>query len=236
MKKVLITGGTGAIGGAIVAEFAKNPNYDIWFSYNNEKARADEIAARYGARAIQIKDNDISAAPNDIDILVNNAGIFIYSNLAETITDDDMRKTMEVNFILPFQLSKKMLPHMKSKKWGRIINISSICAIKNGAESLAYNASKSALDSMTKTIAKEYGQFGITVNSVLPSTVDVAGMGFESMKKYGFEEEYQANIESCPVGRLLLAHEIAPAASFLASDDAAFINGVILPVDGGQTA
>ena len=234
MKKIFITGGTGAIGNALVAEFIKNPDYEVWFSYHNNKSKADEIAAKFNARSIQIKDNDVSKVPGDFDILVNNAGIIIFDDITETVSDDNMRDTLEVNLMLPFRLSKLVLPHMKNKKWGRIINISSTNSIRPETETISYNVSKSALNTMTKTIAKEYAKFGITCNAVAPSLVADAGTGMESAKYYG--EDIKTYMEFNPTSRLAKAADVATVCAFLASDNASFINGVILPVDGGQTA
>ena len=234
MKKILITGGSGAIGGALVAEFAKDSNYEVWFSYHNNKKAADEIAHATNARAIQIKDNDIANVPNDFDVLVNNAASVIYDGLLETVADDHMRGTLETNLILPFMLTKHVLRHMKSKKWGRIINISSTNSISPLPEMTAYNVSKAALNALTKTIAKEYAEFGITCNAVLPGLVADVGMGMASCRHY--DEDVDAIIAAHPAKRLLRANEVAHVCAFLASDGASFTNGVILPVDGGLTA
>ncbi|MDR1360942.1 MAG: SDR family oxidoreductase [Rickettsiales bacterium] len=236
MKKVLITGGTGAIGRAIIADFAKNPEYKIWFSYHNDKQAADELAVLFDATAVQIRDNDISAVPDDFDILVNNAGIDIFGDKTHTVPDEIFRKHLEVNTMLPFMLCKKMLPAMAARKWGRIVNISSVCGIKPSEDVVAYNVSKAGLNMLTKTIAKEYAASGITCNAVAPSTIADAGLGWEAIKFYGFEEELKACINANPSGRLGRAEEVAAAVVFLAGDSASFINGVILPVDGAQTA
>jgi len=165
---------------------------------------------------------------------VNNAGIIIFGDIAETVPDENMRDTLETNLILPFRLSKLILPHMKKKKWGRIINISSTNSLRPETETVSYNVSKSALNTLTKTIAKESARFGITCNAVAPSLVEGAGTGIESAKYYG--EDIKTYMEANPTGRLVHAVEVAAAVLFLASDAASFVNGVILPVDGGQTA
>ncbi|MCL2439919.1 MAG: SDR family oxidoreductase [Alphaproteobacteria bacterium] len=235
MKKVLITGGTGAIGSAIVAAFS-NKDYDVWFSYQGNEATAKELATRTRSRAIKIAGGDISKVPADFDVLINCAGTITFGGPTETVADKDMADTLDANLILPFKLSKLMLPHMKQKKWGRIINISSTNSIRPETEVVAYNVSKSALNAMTKTIAEEYGVHGITCNAVAPSLVVGAagnGSGMRALEYYG--EKVEACADANPSGRLATPEDIANACAFLAGNSAAFINGIILPVDGGYT-
>jgi len=232
MKKVLITGGTGAIGEELVKTFSKS--YDVYFTFNTQKEKATQIAKKYKAKIAD------ACSASDFDIIINNAAIDIFGDLALTVDDEIMQMHFDVNVMLPFKIIKQNLPHMIKQKWGRIINISSVCGIKPSTHVISYNVSKAALNMLTKSIAKEYAANGITCNAVAPSTLDEKGMGWEAIKFYGqtpkeFKEEYDACVNAVPAGRLGKIDEVAAAVEFLASDRASFINGVVLPVDGGLT-
>jgi NAD(P)-dependent dehydrogenase (short-subunit alcohol dehydrogenase family) len=243
MKKVLITGGTGMLGRALVAAFARD--YEVWFSYCNDKARADELLAKFPkAHAIHLSEKDISKVPNDIDILINNAALAIYQNPPDLPTDRQIRDCMEVNLILPFRLAKHMLPHMQKNKWGRIINISSIDGLKGTDYALAYDCSKFALNGMTRSMANVVGPFGITSNALCPALILDSelkdGQGIQCRADLAKPEEYKdwwADYNNvCPARRAANPAEIAAFALFLATDAAGYINGTTIPIDGGMLA
>lgn len=233
--KLLITGGTGSLGEALVKEF--HNDYDITFTYHNNLEKAKAISNDYNAKYLNT--NELENLQYEFDIIINNAGIDINPKITEHFSEDDFRKTLDVNVILPFRIIKKNLPYMKKNKYGRIVNITSIYAIKPEVEMGGFNASKSALSTLTKTIAKEYGEFGITANDVLPSTFESKSMQ-DILKEYVHNEKekkeyYEMLVEKSPIKRLVTTKEIAKLVRYLISDDASFINGASIPIDGGYS-
>jgi 3-oxoacyl-[acyl-carrier protein] reductase len=162
-----------------------------------------------------------------IDVLVNNAGLLIRQRISE-VTAEDLDRTFAVNFRAPFILAQGLVERMREVGWGRIINVSSIGARTGGlGTNSVYAASKAALISLTKNLARAYGAHGITVNAIAPGGVDTP-MSEES------GPEVRARIASeIPIGRLGKPEEAAAAIGFLASEAASWINGVTLDVNGG---
>ena len=167
-----------------------------------------------------------------IDILVNNAGI----NIRETIEDmkpEELDLMMSINIKGPFLGIKHVIPYMKEAGGGSIINMSSICGlVGHKYTTAAYTTTKGALTLLTKSVAVRYAKYNIRTNSIHPSTVDTPLMQ-ELFKDPAKKEERYGEV---PLGRLADAGDIAGAALYLASDNASFLNGVNMPVDGGLTA
>ena len=233
--KMLITGGTGTLGEELVKEFYQD--YEVVFTYNSNIEKAKELANLYNTKYLNT--SELDSTKYDFDIVINAVGININPRITEEYSFEDFRETLDVNLLLPFKVLKKNLPYMKKNNYGRIINISSIYAINPEVEMVAYNSSKSALCTLTKTIAKEYGEFGITANSVLPFTFESKCMQ-DVLKEYVHNEEekkeyYNMLVEDCPIKRLATTKEIVKLVRYLISDDAKFINGVDIPIDGGYS-
>ena len=167
-----------------------------------------------------------------IDVLVNNAGITMRPAFTE-LTVENYERIMAINVKGPFLGIKHVIPVMQKNSGGAIINTSSICGLighKYSGES--YIVSKGAVTLMTKAVAVKYAKYNIRCNSIHPSTVDTP-LTQELLKD---EERKKERLGEVPLGRLCGARDVANAALFLASDEASFINGVALPVDGGLTA
>ena len=166
-----------------------------------------------------------------LDVVVNNAGINIRKPIEEMVKDEWM-KMMEVNTASVFLATKYVLPVMRKQGGGAIINTSSICGLighMNTPE--AYTATKGAITLLTKSVAARYGKDNIRCNSIHPATVDtpfVAALMADPVKK-------QARLNEIPLGRLTSVEDVANAVLYLASDEASFLNGVNLPIDGGVT-
>ena len=233
--KMLITGGTGSLGEALIKEFYSD--YEITFTYHNNIDKKEELSRTYNSKGISIE--ELKQSVFDYDVVINCAGINIDPKITEDYSIDCFRKELDVNVLLPFEIIKKSLPYMKNNKYGRIINVSSIYAIKPEVEMIGYNASKSALITLTKTIAKEYGDYGITANCVLPSTFESKTMD-DIMNEYTHNEEERKEylndlVKDNAIKRLLTAKEIAKLIRYLISDDASFITGTAIPIDGGYS-
>lgn len=233
--KMLITGGTGSLGEALVKEF--HNDYDVTFTYHHNLKKAGQLSDDYNVHYLNT--SELETMQYEFDIIINNAGIDINPKITEQFSEDDFKKILDVNVILPFKIIKKNLPYMKENKYGRIVNITSIYAIKPEVEMAGFNASKSALSTLTKTIAKEYGEFGITANDVLPSTFESKSMQ-DILKEYVHNEKekkayYDMLVENSPIKRLVTPKEIAKLVRYLISDDASFINGASIPIDGGYS-
>jgi len=237
MKKVLITGGTGSLGQALIKNFAEKKEYKIEFTYYNNDKVAMQISKKYKAKAIKL--NQIDNIPNDYDIVINSAGVINAFTNTENVNLKDWNEAMNINLTMPFLITKKILPHMKKQRWGRIINISSVYGIKAEEELLPYNVSKHGLIGLTKTVAKEYAKYGITCNAICPGTMKSAMTEYVS-KFYAKNETekkkyYEEMISKIPANRLAEPDEITKVVLFIASENASYINGASIVVDGGTT-
>jgi len=244
-KRALITGGAQGIGRAIAERFCQEGGLVYVADVNLDSGAATAAAlSGSGAQAffihLDVGDDDnwrqvcnrIETEAGGIDILVNNAGINI-RKVIEEMSSDELDQMYRVNIKGPFLGIKHVLPVMKRIGGGSIINMSSVCGlIGHRYTPEAYTTAKGALTTLTKAIASRYGKFNIRCNSINPSTADTP-MVQEMLKDPKWREERLGEV---PLGRMAGLHDIASAALYLASDEASFINGVALPVDGGVTA
>lgn len=171
----------------------------------------------------------LAQSAGQIDVLVNNAGIFPFGASHE-ISIEDVRAVLDFNVVTPFTLVAALVPGMVERESGAIVNVSTMVASFGLPGMSAYGASKAALELLTKAWAAEYGPAGVRVNAVSPGptrTPGTAAMGEEGIKQLA---------ATLPLGRAADATEIANTIVFLASDDASFVNGAIVPVDGGRVA
>jgi 3-oxoacyl-[acyl-carrier protein] reductase len=235
-KVAIITGGAAGIGAATAEKFAEEgAKVIIWdLDESKGKALAEKLNATFAkVNTANYEEVETAAkAVNDqfgrIDILINNAGITRDSTLKK-MTIEQWQQVIDVNLTGVFYCTKIISEYMLANSWGRIINASSVVGIYGNFGQTNYVATKSALIGMTKTLARELGKKGITVNAVAPgfiATEMVAAMPenvIETMKA------------KVPLARLGDPKEIANVYAFLASDEASYINGHTLSVDGGMT-
>ena len=161
-----------------------------------------------------------------IDILVNNAG-FDRPGVTAKIDTHDFNEVMAIHVLVPFTLTKLLLPDMRAAKWGRIINISSIYGLLGAKGEAAYATAKAAVVGLTKTTAREGGPDGVTVNAVVPGLIRTPPI-------MAMSDKYKAPIiAETLVGRIGEPEDVAGLIAFLASDDASFITGAAIPVSGG---
>ena len=244
MRRVFITGGTGSIGRALLRAFS-GAKYEVRFQYYTQVSEAQSLADATGAVGNSCDLSSFSAVSeidlHDVDILINNAGINISRSMTAEVKASDWNQTLAVNLTAPFLLCRNALPGMTARRWGRIINISSIYGLRSSEENLPYVVSKHGLCGLTKTIAREYGAYGITANDICPGPVDSdllnrIAIHYEGNKDDEVKEYLRGITESIPVGRLAAPEDIAQVALFIASDAAEYLNGTSLPVDGDMIA
>lgn len=241
IRNVFITGGTGTVGRALVTAFS-NASYRVSFQYASNTDAAKDLSRATGTEAIQMDLRRLTSVEDyEVDILVNNAGINICDELGASVPNSVWDETLAVNTSAPFRLVRSALPGMVKRKWGRIINISSIYGLHAVEGNLPYTVSKHALSGLTKTIAKEYASAGVTSNEICPGAIESEMMTRIAKRVAevdgGTPEEYlRAVRDSIPAKRFAFPKEIADLAVFLASDAAAYINGVSIPLDGGLIA
>lgn len=238
-KVAIITGGADGIGKAAALRFAKEGAKVIIWDLNEEKGlEVVKEIENNGAEAAFYKVNTavfdevllateaVQKKMGIIHILINNAGITRDSTLKK-MTLESWQQVIDVNLTGVFNCIKAVSPVMTENSFGRIINTSSVVALYGNFGQTNYVATKAALIGMTKTLAKELGRKGITVNAVAPGFIAT-----EMVAKMP-ENVLSSMRDKTPVGRLGKPEEIAAAYLFLASDEAAFINGTVLSVDGG---
>ena len=239
--RVLITGGTGTLGEALVTAFAK-AGYRTYFQYHQQRDIAARLAEESGATALEIDFGaDFRLPVSDFDVLINGVGINESEEETHEVDPLMWERMLRLNVTVPFLLARAVLPGMIQRGWGRIINIGSIYSLRGAAHRAPYVASKHALSGLTKTIAKEYAGRGITCNEICPSAVDSRMINRIAEVRANRRGTSTAAVLSqyrsmSPSGRLAAAEEVASAALYLAGADAGFVNGVSFPVDGGLVA
>jgi 3-oxoacyl-[acyl-carrier protein] reductase len=237
-RTALITGAGGTMGAAtarkLVADGYRVALVDV--AENAVKLLESELGNGTHALAADISDAascdravaEIERAAGAIDILVNNAGVLSNHKSADT-TPDEWRRVLSVNLDGAFYLSRRVLPGMKSRRFGRIVNVCSL-AMKSGGltAGTAYTASKGALAALTFSLAREAAPFGVTVNAISPAYVKTP-MVTEQLT----EAQRQALLAQIPVGRFCEPEEFAHCVAFLIAPLSGFITGEILDLNGG---
>jgi len=230
-KLALVTGASRGIGRAIAEELAR-AGAEVVVGYRSGQDEAEELAAQIGGRAVQA---DVSSADDakrlveeagDVDVLVNNAGL-TRDGLLARMSDDDWRTVIDTNLSSVFYTCRAVTRPMMKKRGGSIVNISSVVGVHGNWGQTNYAASKAGIIGFTKSIARELGSRGVRANVVAPGYVKT------QLTDVLPEAATAAMVEATPVGRVAEAHEIAGAVRFLASDEASFITGEVLLVDGG---
>jgi 3-oxoacyl-[acyl-carrier protein] reductase len=236
-KTALITGATGGIGAAI-ATALHGQGASVMLS-GTRQAVLEDLAARLGSRAY-VQACDLSdkeqiealvpaaeAALGKLDILVNNAGL-TRDNLFLRMKDEEWEKVMAVNLTANFRLSRASLKGMMKRRFGRIVNITSVVGVTGNPGQGNYAASKAGLIGMSKSLAAEVASRGITVNCIAPGFIETP------MTDVLNEKQRESILGAVPLGRLGTSAEIASAAVYLASDEAAYVTGQTLHVNGGM--
>jgi len=230
-KSALVTGASRGIGRAIAAELAR-AGASVVIGYRSGADEAQALAQEIGARAIQA---DVANAEDsarlveeagDVDILVNNAGL-TRDGLLARMSDDDWRTVIETNLSSVFYTCRAVTRPMMKKRSGSIVNISSIVGVHGNWGQTNYGASKAGIIGFTKSLARELGSRGIRANVVAPGYVKT------QLTDVLPEEATKAMLDNTPLGRLGDPEDVAGAVRFLCSDEASFITGEVLLVDGG---
>lgn len=243
MRKALVTGSSRGIGRAIALELASR-GYALAVHYAGNQAAAEataEEARKLGAAQVVVLGADLSssaaagklvaeasAALGGLEVLVNNAGI-TRDTLLIRMKDEDWDAVIQTNLTAIFHTTREAVKLMMRQKWGRVVNISSVVGILGNPGQANYVAAKAGLIGFTKAVSKEYATRGITVNAVAPGFIE------SDMTAKLPENVVAEYLKQIPNGRFGKPEEVAKAVAFLASDDAAYINGQTLCVDGGMT-
>ena len=241
MSVALVTGASRGIG-RVIAENLAAAGYDVAICYSgNEEAALEtiELCKKYEVQSIAIK-ADVSNADDvaemfaqvktslgTVDVLVNNAGI-TKDGLLIRMSEDDFDKVIDINLKGTYLCTKAAVKDMMRAKKGRIINITSIVGVQGNAGQANYAASKAGIIGFTKSVAREYGSKGITVNAVAPGFIQTA---MTDDLPDAVKENY---LKQIPLGRFGTPEDIANTVAFLASEKASYITGQVIEVTGGM--
>jgi 3-oxoacyl-[acyl-carrier protein] reductase len=230
-KTALVTGGSRGIGAAIVRELA-TAGADVVVGYRSGGEEAGALAAEVGARAVQA---DVSSAEEaarlvqetgDVDILVNNAGL-TRDGLLARMSDDDWREVIDTNLSAVFYTCRAVTRPMMKRRAGAIVNVSSIVGLHGNFGQTNYAASKAGIIGFTKSLARELGSRGVRANVVAPGYVH------SRLTEVIPDDARELMLQNTPLGRFGEPLDVARAVRFLCSDEASFITGEVLLVDGG---
>ncbi|MFU7526946.1 acetoacetyl-CoA reductase [Qipengyuania sp. ASV99] len=235
-RVAIVTGGTRGIGRAICDQLTAD-GFTVVANYagNDEAARHCEETSGIKCYKWDVGDHAatmdgcarVAEEVGPIDIVVNNAGITRDGTLHK-MSFDDWNDVMRINLGGCFNMSKACFPGMRERKWGRIVNIGSINGQAGQYGQVNYAAAKSGIHGFTKALAQEGARFGVTVNAIAPGYIDT------DMVAAVPENVLEKIVAGIPVGRLGQAHEIARGVSFLCSEDAGFVTGSTMSINGGQ--
>jgi 3-oxoacyl-[acyl-carrier protein] reductase len=230
-KRALVTGGSRGIGRAIALELGR-AGADVVVGYRTEADEAEAVASEIGGRAVQadVAEADQAKAlveeAGEIDVLVNNAGTTRDGVLARML-DDDWRTVLETNLSSTFYTCRAAARGMMKRRAGAIVNVSSIVGVHGNWGQTNYAASKAGIIGFTKSLARELGSRGVRANVVAPGYVKTA------LTDAIPEDARETMLSNTPLGRLGDPENVAAAVRFLVSDEASFITGEVLLVDGG---
>jgi len=236
MRVALVTGSAQGIGFAIVKNLLEKGDHKVFGVDIQEQSDAIEGYEENTFIPLKCDLSDSDACRKlvrdigNVDVLVNNAAILIENEL-EDVSDHDFNEIISVNLHAPFVLSVEASKGMKERGWGRIVNMSSVGARTGGiSQSCVYAATKAGLIAVTKNFARNLGPYGVTTNAVAPGAIATPMAVEQSLSDESLLERV---VQATPVGRLGTAEEAAATVRFLASDEASFVNGVCLDVNGG---
>jgi 3-oxoacyl-[acyl-carrier protein] reductase len=230
-KTALVTGASRGIGQSIAIELGR-AGASVLVAYRSGAEGAEQVAAQIGGRAVQADVSDPEDAARlieeagELDVLVNNAGI-TRDGLIARMSDDDWRSVIDTNLAGAFYTARAAARGMMRRRAGVIVNVSSVVAVRGNPGQSNYVSAKAGLIGLTKALAKELGSRGVRVNAVAPGYIATA------LTDVLPEEVTSSILAGTPLGRLGEPKDVAGAIRFLCSDEAAFITGVVLLVDGG---
>jgi 3-oxoacyl-[acyl-carrier protein] reductase len=234
-KVALVTGGSRGIGAAISRELAK-AGAKVALNYRAGQEAADEVAGEIGGLAVRAdvsKPEEVQAliervegGLGDIDALVNNAGV-TRDTLIARMTDDDWQTVIDTNLRGTFNTSRAVSRKMLRRRAGSIVNLSSVVGVHGNPGQANYAASKAGIIGLTKALARELGSRGVRVNAIAPGYIST------ELTDVLNDEQRGLILQNTPLGRLGEPEDVARAVRFLCSDEAAFITGEVLLVDGG---
>jgi 3-oxoacyl-[acyl-carrier protein] reductase len=230
-KTALVTGASRGIGAAIAAELAR-AGASVVVGYRSGAEEAEAVAAQIGGRAVQadVSDPDdakrLVEAAGDIDVLVNNAGL-TRDGLIARMPDEDWREVIDTNLGGVFHTCRAVARGMMKRRSGAIVNVSSVVGVHGNPGQTNYAASKAGIIGFTKALARELGMRGVRANVVAPGYVRTR------LTEVLGDELTGAMLANTPLGRLGEPEDIASAVRFLCSDEASFITGEVVLVDGG---
>ena len=230
-KTALVTGASRGIGRAVAAELAA-AGASVVVSYRTGADEAEAVAAEIGGRAVQADVSDPASAQSlveeagDLDVLVNNAGV-TRDGLLVRMSDEDWHTVIDTNLASCFFTCRAAARGMMRKRAGAIVNVSSIVGIHGNWGQTNYAASKAGIIGFTKALAKELGSRNVRANVVVPGYVKT------QLTDVLPEDATKLMLDNTPLGRLGAPEDVAGAVRFLSSEDAAFVTGAVLLVDGG---
>jgi 3-oxoacyl-[acyl-carrier protein] reductase len=235
-RTALVTGASGGIGDAIARQLHGQGATVVLSGRRQDAltALADSLGERARVEVAELAEPQAAArlieaaeAEGGVDLLINNAGL-TRDNLALRMKDEDWQTVLDVNLSAGFRLIRAALRGMMRRRWGRVVNITSIVALTGNPGQANYAAAKAGMIGMTKSLAAEVASRGITVNCVAPGFIETA------MTDALSEQQRARLLERVPVGRLGCAADVAAAVGYLVSEEAAYVTGQTLHVNGGM--